>query len=61
MLGINYSFFDMNLSDGASLDLPLPFGIYQVSVTLYNLQDEPIDHQILIYKILVFLLKTQQG
>jgi hypothetical protein len=59
MLGINYSFYDRNLSDGASYEMPLPHGVYRISVTLYDLQDHPLDTQILIYKVFVYLLKTK--
>lgn len=59
MLGINVTpFYDMNLEDGVSYDMPLPLGVYQISVTLFNLQNEPIYHAVLIYKILVILPKT---
>ena len=59
MLGTNLSYYDMNLSDGASYDMPLPHGVYQISVTLYDLQNHPISSEILIYKVFVILLKTK--
>lgn len=59
MLGTNLSFYDMNLSDGASYNMPLPKGVYRITVTTYDLQNQPISSQILIYKIFVILLKTK--
>ncbi len=58
LLAGNYSFYDMNLSDGASYDMPLPVGVYQISVTLYDVQGSPVNQEVLIYKVFVLLLKT---
>ena len=58
ILGTNLTFFDRNLSDGATSEMALPHGIYRIIVTLYDLQDHPIDTEVLIYKVFVWLLKT---
>jgi hypothetical protein len=50
------TFTDDDLSNGASYDLPLSSGLYELSATSYNSQGGKIGEYVIISKMLVFLL-----
>jgi hypothetical protein len=55
-LGKQFDFWDMNLSDGCSVDLLVPFGRYSINAYAYDNSNELIGEYSIITKMLIILL-----
>jgi hypothetical protein len=50
------TFTDTDMDDGASYDLPLPSGLYELTATSYNSDGVKLEEYVIISKMLVILL-----
>ena len=55
-LGDEFEFWDMNLSDGCSADLLVPFGRYAIKAYAYDSSDTLIAEYSVVTKMLILLL-----